>query len=79
MIAAERLFEAVQLAEASYTLLERTQVRDDTQLAAAVQNGDLEGDFSAAQAQSLVNSWLMAHHQPDTPSGFSATLFQKKC
>ena len=33
-------------------------------------------DFSASQADYFVNHWQVVSHQPDTDSGFSATLFK---
>lgn len=75
MISTEKLFDAIQLAEASYTLLDG--VRDSNSLKDALQDRDLQGTLSASQAQALVGAWSLLNHQPNTTTGFSATLFQR--
>ncbi|HFD81385.1 MAG TPA: hypothetical protein ENK05_13485, partial [Gammaproteobacteria bacterium] len=35
-----------------------------------------DGGFSQVQAEDFVTHWKVANHQPDTASGFSATLFE---
>jgi hypothetical protein len=84
MITAGRLYDAVQLAEASYALFDQiplpadgTALADGT-LIDTLRNKDLEGRFAPDQAQALVASWSLISHQPDTSTGFSATLFQHK-
>jgi hypothetical protein len=37
---------------------------------------DPEKGFSLAQAELLTDKWEVVHHQPNTDSGFSATLFK---
>ena len=78
MIGAEKVFDAIQLAEASYTPLDDVSPRNSDQLNQALQNRGIDGEFSASQALALVNNWSLANHLPNTPSGFSATLFERK-
>lgn len=81
MIQSKQLYDAIQLAEASYTLFDvspAVQPGDDAGLADALLPGsNREGKFSASQAQALANSWSLVSHRPDTPSGFSATAHTK--
>ncbi|MGB3937295.1 MAG: calcium-binding protein, partial [Burkholderiales bacterium] len=78
MIPTTKLSDAIQLAEASYTLLGEVPPGGDAQLAAALANANLNGGFSATQAQTLAASWTIVHHQANTASGFSASLFRAK-
>src|SRR6266511_3733385 len=80
MISTKMLYDALQLAEASYTLMDIGNVSpgDDAGLRDALKDSDRQGAFSATQAQALVDSWSLVNHRPDTTSGFSATLFQQK-
>jgi len=39
---------------------------------------DPDKGFSTSQAEEFVKHWEVVHHQPDTDSGFSATLFKSK-
>lgn len=81
MISAKQLFDAVELAEASYALLDRNpavQPNDDDGLVQALQESGREAKLTQPQARALANSWSLSHHQPDTATGFSATLFQSK-
>lgn len=81
MIQSKQLYDAIQLAEASYTLFDASPTvppGDDAGLATALQQVTREGKLSSSQAQALANSWSLVSHRPDTLSGFSATLFQQK-
>jgi len=80
MISTKRLYDAVQLAEASFTLLDMGIVPagDDLALRDALNDPSRQGEFSATQAAAFVDSWSLVSHQPDTASGFSATLFKQK-
>jgi hypothetical protein len=65
----QELFQQAQLAEAAYA-----------DFAAFPNNpkGALEDEgFSTAQATAFVSQWRVVNHIPDTPSGFSATLFER--
>ena len=44
----------------------------------AVQAALMKREFSLTQAEKFTDRWEMVHHQPDTESGFSATLFKSK-
>jgi Ca2+-binding RTX toxin-like protein len=82
MIAASKLNDMVQLAEASYTLFNSfppVAPHDDNSLLNALRDKELRNsEFSLSQAQDLVSKWRLVDHRPDTPSGFSATLFASK-
>ena len=77
-ISTSRFFDLTSLAEASYVLFDK--LKGDYSRATvenAIKNAsDFEGRFSASQASAFVNHWEVIHHQPDTASGFSATLFK---
>jgi len=77
------LFQFASLAEASYSDLidPRTNqpIANIEQLQSALlrkdeSTGELKG-LSPTQAQAFTEEWRLAHHQPNTESGFSATLF----
>ena len=67
-------YDLASLAEASYVLFE--QMKADETLEFALTNKELEGNFSATQVADFVQEWSVAAYQPNTASGFSATLFQ---
>ena len=60
------------LAEASYTDLEG--LTEDEQVEDALKLNGVAG----SQAAELILEWRVAHHLPNTESGFSATLFESK-
>ena len=77
MTSNERLFLMVEIAESAYANLSNA-VSDKENLIISVQK-DHEEDktlLSTPQATDLANHWEVAAHQPDTDSGFSATLFR---
>lgn len=68
----ENIFSQIFLAEASYALLDNVASGDQEGLqAASIANG-----FSQTQSEEFAKHWRVVHHQPDTDSGFSATLFE---
>ncbi|HYD57876.1 MAG TPA: VCBS domain-containing protein [Burkholderiales bacterium] len=74
------LYERAQLAEASYSLLDRINYRDQAELITALDvanREDFEGEFSRTQATEFGQKWRVEDHIPDTAAGFSATLFQR--
>ncbi len=77
MISSNMLYDALQLAEASYALLDRVPPGDSAELIAALKDKEREGLFSATQADALAASWRFVHQQPNTETGFSATVFRK--
>ena len=73
------LFQQAQLAQAAYAELTGT-ARNQTALITRldVANKDTyNGTFSQSQAAEFVKHWRVVSHQPDTSSGFSATLFER--
>jgi pimeloyl-ACP methyl ester carboxylesterase len=70
------------LAEAAYADLEGVTVADD--LSSALQRiGEKPGEpddpnkgFSLSQANDFASHWRVAHHLPNTNTGFSATVFE---
>jgi hypothetical protein len=70
------------LAEAAYANLEGVTVADD--LSSALQRiGEKPGEpddpnkgFSLSQAKDFASHWRVAHHLPNTNTGFSATVFE---
>ena len=72
------LFDMTQLAEASYTRFSDAAVSNEdatkSQLQDSVNRG---GDFAAAQATDFVKNWRLVAHQANTPSGFSASVFER--
>ncbi|MCM8922414.1 MAG: hypothetical protein LC540_20545, partial [Candidatus Thiodiazotropha sp.] len=71
-------FETALLSEASYADLERIRDADDLKTA-LINIGGVDDDdkgFSPIQAEDFVTHWRVAHHQPNTPTGFSATVFE---
>ena len=64
-------FDKALLSKASYVDLEN--VSTPAQLTTVL----AQNDFSPAQAADFVTRWRVASHQPDTVSGFSATLFER--
>ena len=71
-----KLFEQMELAEASYVLFDPSVYNNQEHLEAYLKNRHLEGKFSAAQATEFITHWKVKDHLPDTTSGFSATLFE---
>jgi len=65
------LFQQAQLAEATYA--DFSDPRKST--FDALTTGDSK--FSAAQTTAFVKEWKVADHIPNTPNGFSATLFER--
>jgi hypothetical protein len=50
----------------------------DTATGQVVKDEDSSMSFSETQAIRFTDSWAVVAHQPDTDSGFSATLFRHK-
>ncbi len=81
------LFQKALLAEASYADFESIDITDEEDIKTALQRIDTAEDepvddpkkgFSLSQAEDFISHWEVVHHQPDTDSGFSATLFKNK-
>ena len=66
-----KLFTLAQLAEASYAEL-ISAVNSQTNLI----NSLKDTKFSQTQAEEFAKNWKLISYQPNTESGFSATLFQ---
>lgn len=73
------LFQQAQLAEAAYA-----DFWDENSNQVLVDAGDikdallaLDPAFSETQAQQFIEEWEVVAHQPDTETGFSATLFRR--
>ena len=72
MTSTKSLFELAQLAEASYAKFDEFGNTKDALI--ALDDGDYE--FSPTQAGEFIKNWRVVHHQPDTASGYSGTLFE---
>ncbi len=73
----ENLFQQAQLAEAAYANFVNsagTLQTDVDSVKTALTTGD--GKFSTAQATAFITDWSVVSQQPNTTSGFSATLFK---
>ena len=70
-----------RLSEASYAKLwdaeHHLAIVDSGDVEAALKNTEDGNNFSATQAAEFVTHWRVVDHQPETTSGFSATLFQR--
>lgn len=64
------LFNQASLAEASYANLENVSGGKP------LEGKLIANEFSDAQAAEFVKHWKVAHHQGNTASGYSATLFE---
>jgi len=73
-----KLYDMAALAEASYVFFDKLKDYSDESVADALQISELEGKFSATQADDFVSHWQVVSHLPNTSSGFSATLFKNK-
>ncbi len=71
--------DMASLSEASYVLFDELNRNfSDKAVEDALKDSDLEGRFSATQAEEFVKHWQVVDHQGNTLSGFSATLFKNK-
>ncbi|PHS26635.1 MAG: hypothetical protein COA83_02885 [Methylophaga sp.] len=76
------LFEHALMAEAAYADFSKISNSSDVKTALQrIGNKDGEADdpekgFSPSQADYFIKHWQVVSHQPDTDSGFSATLFK---
>ncbi|HAD04554.1 MAG TPA: hypothetical protein DCF93_08000 [Desulfuromonas sp.] len=71
--------DMASLSEASYVLFDKLQNDYSTSaVEKALIDPDFAGRFSPAQAADFVAKWEVVSHQPNTESGFSATLFRNK-
>ncbi|HUW25977.1 MAG TPA: calcium-binding protein [Gallionella sp.] len=73
----QNLFEQAQLAEAAYANLWNSNTNSVITDSELVKIALIAEKFSIAQAAELVKNWRVVSQQPDTISGFSATLFEK--
>lgn len=70
------LFQQAQLAEAAYANFfdnSGNLITTNSGVSTALQNDGM----SEEQATEFVKQWQVVSHQPDTSSGFSATLFER--
>jgi hypothetical protein len=65
------------LSEISYVDLQETKNPDGSYNKSKIVIALTSKGFSSAQALDYVNHWRVVDHQPNTTSGFSATLFEK--
>lgn len=65
------LYQQALLSEAAYADLENINTQDEYE-AALIASG-----LSPAQVDEFITNWRVISHQPNTDSGFSATLFQR--
>lgn len=74
MIQNQKVFILTELAEAAYADLRGT-VGNPNALLNQLQGDEKTPLLSAPQAEEVAARWEVTSHQPDTTSGFSATLF----
>ncbi|MCU7816349.1 MAG: hypothetical protein KZQ81_14380, partial [Candidatus Thiodiazotropha sp. (ex Rostrolucina anterorostrata)] len=80
----ESLSPNALMAEASYADFTNVDLTNRDQVITALQRigtdeddpDDPDKGFSLTQAREFTRRWELVHHQPDTDSGFSATLFR---
>ena len=72
----KKIFQWALLSEASYADLDSKKIdfTDPEDVKAAL----IAEGFSPTQASNFVSQWDVKDHQPNTGSGFSATLFERK-
>ena len=61
-----------------HDILDSTYVNYETHDSTFFNTENLKGDFSPLQAKRFFSRYDLLIHQPNTESGFSATLFQNK-
>jgi hypothetical protein len=72
----QNLFQQAQLAEAAYTNLAGiTPSTSPSDLALILANPAFDGKFSQVQAAAFATHYQVVSYQPNTGSGYSATLF----
>ncbi|MES9957227.1 MAG: putative Ig domain-containing protein [Sedimenticola sp.] len=84
MIELNKFSDMAAMAEASYVKFDRiygtnTNYSDRDDLVYILDKNtdeDFEGEFSVTQAEAFASKWIVIHHQKNTESGFSATLFK---
>ena len=71
------LLNMALLSEASYVLFDKVANTSDNALLieALTNQRNFNGAFSFTQATEFVENWSVRHHEPNTSSGFSASLF----
>jgi len=70
-------YENALLSEASYADFQNIDITDPSKIKTALKNIDgQDKGFSQTQAEDFVKHWRVSVHQPNTASGFSATLFE---
>ena len=72
----QQMFQQAQLAEASYSLFDRSGFSTKAEIINALTLPVYKGEFSIAQATAFANMWEVVDHIPDTAAGFSATIFR---
>jgi len=72
------LFDMAQLAEASYADFWDDSINQVITDPDGVKTALINRKFSNTQADKFLLSWKVVHHQPNTATGFSATLFESK-
>ncbi|MEW8461595.1 MAG: hypothetical protein AB2653_14910, partial [Candidatus Thiodiazotropha endolucinida] len=68
------IYSKAQMAQAAYANLIGVENANQLETALTDTNG---GVFSSTQAIEFARNWRVADHQPDSSSGFSATLFER--
>lgn len=74
----ETLLNHSLLAEAAYANLWNDRLNQVITADDDVKNALVTAGFSQTQAEEFIKHWEVIDHQPDTNSGFSATLFKNK-
>lgn len=72
-------YDLASMAEASYVDFSSIPLGDEAALRVALNNAELDGKFSVAQAADFVANWSVIAHAPNDPdTGYSSTLFKSK-
>ncbi|MCU7850517.1 MAG: hypothetical protein KZQ89_21605 [Candidatus Thiodiazotropha sp. (ex Lucinoma kastoroae)] len=70
-------YQQATISEASYSDFRVARLSDGSYDADLVKSELIGDGFTEIQATDFIRHWRVADHQPDTTSGFSATLFER--
>lgn len=71
------IYYQAMLSEASYADFRAAKASDGSYITEKVKAALIDKGFSETQATEFVSKWRVVDHQPNTPTGFSATLFER--
>jgi hypothetical protein len=72
-------YDLASMAEACYVEFSLVDLTNAGAVKASLKNEDLNGEFSATQAEDFVANWSVIAHTPNDPdTDYSSTLFKSK-